>query len=110
MVSLAFVDAAGDFVAGLFRFNRVLVLRTGMGVTVDVMPFRRGGFIGVTDSDDNPGVTVRWVADVIRPGVRVSFVVEETLDGFVTGVFNSRRQLLGTTELRQAFSALISSN
>lgn len=72
-------------------------------------PFRRGGFIGVT-VNEVAGLTVRWVAVVILPGVSVNFVVEDTLDGVCTGVFNSRRQFFPTTELRQAFSTLISSS
>lgn len=55
VVSLAEFPVAGDFVAGLLRFNRVLVLRTGVGVAETLL--RRGGFIGVTVTD--AGVTVR---------------------------------------------------
>lgn len=88
VVSLAAFPAPGDFVPGLLRFNRVLVLLTGVGVAETLL--RRGGFIGVIDNE--AGVTVRWVAVVMRPGVRVIFVEDDTLEGVCeTGVFISLR-------------------
>lgn len=69
---------------GLLRFNRVLVLRTGVGVKTLL---RRGGFIGVTVTET--GVPVRWVAVVMRPGLSVILVADSTLEGLETGVFSS---------------------
>lgn len=56
-MSLALFVVAGDLTEGLLRLSLVLVLLTGVGVVV--APFRRGGFIGVVEIDDMPGVKVR---------------------------------------------------